>query len=333
MALIRSASLTGFRDLCAGLKVDPSRLAAAAGVPAGALTDADLKVDSGRVGKLLDLAALKSGSEDFGLRLAETRRLSNLGPVGLIAREQPSLRKALAVMSQYLWLHNEAMSFALQEHDTLVVARIDFPAGRSGGASRQAVELAIGVLCGAMRALLGPRWRPEAVHFRHAAPSRATSHRRVLGVTPRFLQDIDGILFLRKALDTAHAGADPAMAQQVERLFGTLEGSRSATARQRASDLIALLLPTGGCSADRVAAHLGMDRRTLHRRLAADGVSFRTLLDDQRASLAGSLLRGGRSCTAVAELTGFASPSAFSHWFRRRFGDTPQSHRKIQLDP
>lgn len=325
--LIRSASLTGFSELCRSLKLDPVRLAKSAGVPVAALSDADLKVDSRGVGKLLDLAAQKSGAEDFGLRLAEQRRLSNLGPVGLIARDQPSLRKALGVMQQYLWLHNEALGVSVDEFEDVAIVRIYVRGG-----SRQAIELCVGVLCGSLRAMAGAGWRPEAVHFQHGAPGDLGAHRRVFGKTPQFLQDFDGLVLARADLDRPLASADPAMANQVEQFVKGQAHARPATMARVAGDLIVLLLPTGTCSAGRVASHLGIDRRTLHRRLTAEGSNFRALLDKQREELAMSLLRAGRSCTAVSELAGFSSVSAFSHWFQRRFGQAPSAYSACAPD-
>ena len=89
----RSAGLTGFADLARTLGLDPLRLAAAVGLPAAALSSSDLKIPSGSIGRLLERAAQMAGVDNLGLRLAEKRRLSNMGPVGLIVREQPTLRR------------------------------------------------------------------------------------------------------------------------------------------------------------------------------------------------------------------------------------------------
>jgi AraC-like DNA-binding protein len=325
--LVRSASLTGFSDLCIAQRLDPKRLAAAAGVPSAALSNPDLKLDSARVGRLLALAAEKSGVEAFGLKLAETRRLSNLGPVGLIARDQSCLRDALGVMRQYLWMHNEALFFSLEELDDIAVLRVELITDEAE-AGRQAIELCLGVLCTNVSALLGRRWRPELTAFRHRAPVDLAAHRRMFGKAPQFLQDFNGLVFARTDLAAPVAAADAAMARQVERYIEGLAEARPATTRQAVSDLIVLLLPTTTCSADRVAAHLGIDRRTLHRRLAANNTNFSALLSEQRSRLAHSLLGAGKSCTLVAELTGFASLSTFSHWFRRRFRKAPREFQR-----
>ena len=47
------------------------------------------------VRQLLEMFAARSGVEGFGLLMAEARLLSDLGPLGLLPGEQPTLRLAL----------------------------------------------------------------------------------------------------------------------------------------------------------------------------------------------------------------------------------------------
>jgi AraC-like DNA-binding protein len=62
--------------------------------------------------------------------------------------------------------------------------------------------------------------------------------------------------------------------------------------------LVLSLLSTGHCSADRVASQLGIDRRTVHRRLARKGATFTGIFDEVRTGLAVRYLgRRGRSIT------------------------------------
>ena len=60
---------------------------------------------------------------------------------------------------------------------------------------------------------------------------------------------------------------------------------------------------------DHVASTLGVDRRTLHRHLAAEGESFSSLLHSTRASLAEHYLANDRySMTDIGQLLGFTAP-------------------------
>lgn len=75
------------------------------------------------------------------------------------------------------------------------------------------------------------------------------------------------------------------------------------------------------------ARQLGMTARTLRRRLAAEGTSFRKLVDDLRLTLAKDFLQsGGMSATQIAERLGYADASSLFHAFKRLTGGTPRSY-------
>lgn len=323
--LARSASLTGFAELARRLGLDPLRLAAECGIPAPALADPDLRIPASAVGRLLETAAERAGVDNLGLRLAETRKFSNMGAVAVIARDQPSLRKALEVMAQYQWMQSEGLSLAIEEHRDIAILHVHIAGGR---VARQATELSLGVLCRNLQALMGNSWRPLDVVFRHAPPLHGDVHRRLFGVTPQFDGAMDGLVIARGELDRPLPAADPVLARHAETYLRQLAARRTGAERDVVGELILLLLPTGTCTAERAARHLGVDRRTLHRRLAREGTDFTTLMEEKRGELVRSLIGDNRrSLLAIAQQCGFAGASAFSHWFRRRFGTTPRAYR------
>lgn len=80
---------------------------------------------------------------------------------------------------------------------------------------------------------------------------------------------------------------------------------------------------------DAVAASLHMHPRTLRRRLAEEGTSFRALTNDVRATLATELLsQVGLTVEQVARRLGYAETAAFNHAFSRWFGIAPNEYRR-----
>jgi AraC-like DNA-binding protein len=322
--LARAAGLTGFVKLALAVGVDPYRIAADAGVPVAAFTDPDMKVAARAIDQMYDEAAARSGALDFGLRVAEDRKLSNLGAIGLVAREQPTLRKALAQMARYIWLQNDAYTMGLEETGDIAVIRLGVPAW----VGRQTLELSLGVAVRVMRDLMGETWRPQEACFPYAAPARLNTHRKVLGCTPRFDQDFLGLVIDRADLDAPIGRADPDMARQLSRYLEQIAAGRGIGLRDKVGEMIVLLLPNGDCTVERVASRLSMDRRTLHRKLAADGLTFSEMMNHTRREAAQSLLsRNDRSFQVIAEMLGFSSLSAFAHWFRRQFDCTASDYR------
>ena len=90
-----------------------------------------------------------------------------------------------------------------------------------------------------------------------------------------------------------------------------------------------LLLPRGLCRIEVVAQHLGVDRRTVHRRLLGEGTSFSALLEAERRAIASRYVDGtDRPLTEVAALLGFSAPSVFSRWYRGSFGASAARQRR-----
>ena len=320
----RSAGLTGFLDLCREVGVDAYALCATVGLPADALTDPDLRVSVEAMGRMFEMAAEQSSVDDFGLRVAENRKLSNMGAVGLVIREQPTVRKALQAYTRYQWLQNDAYTLKVLVYGDHAVLRINGPAWQQ----RQAAEISVATALRTLKALFGEGWKPQEVWFTHAAPARIDTHRRVFGVTPLFDQECMAIVMLRGELETEVPSADPELARQLAEYLERLTVRRSVELTDKVGELIVALLPDGDCSVERVAQHLGMDRRTLHRRLTAEGATFSGILDDKRRDLAESLLTSSdRPLQNVADLLGFSSLSAFAHWFRRKFAQSASAYR------
>lgn len=314
--LTRSAGLSGFSTVVSAYGLDPVELAHQARLPPQALSQPDLLVAASSVATLLDLAAEKTGAEDFGLRLAQRRRISNMGPIALLASMQPTLRQMLVVVCRYQALNIGPLSLALEEEGNVAILRGEFAlAGRP--ASRHVTELIFGGLARYIQAVMEPGWRPRAMLFRHLAPRGPTIHRELFRCAPAFRADIDGLVMARGDLGVAFEGHDPVLLSYLQAYIDQLSRGQPRSVCEEVGEVIAALLPTGQCSADAVAAHLGMTRRTLHRRLADEANSFRQLVEDKRAALISAYLGGRRKHSEIAELVGLNSASGLSHWMRR----------------
>ena len=324
--VIRSASLTNYAEVARASGLDPERMLREFELPLRCLQEPEIKIPIDSVRRLLEASAERSGVEAFGLRMAETRRLSNLGPLGLLMREQPTLRLAVEKLVGYANRLNAALFLTLEEVGDVIVLREEVIVGGSGSV-RQSTELAIGVVFRALQALLGPNWKPRRVCFAHDPPGDRSVHERVFGRIVEFGHDFNGIVCSRSDLEVANPDADPAMARYAEQLFETTHGGPSGTLNE-VRQLVVMLLATGECTIDRVAQHLGIDRRTVHRHLAREGQSFSGVVDAVRRELATRYLRDShRTLADVSGLLGFAAPSGFSRWYRRQFDAQPSQRR------
>jgi AraC-like DNA-binding protein len=328
--LIRSASLTNFAAVARGAGLDPSRLLGEFGLPQRCLRDPDLRVPLDAVRAMIEASAERSGVEAFGLLMAETRQLSNLGPVGLLVREQPTLRLAIDALARYTRKLNEALFLTIEDSGSVVVLREEIIVGHSGPI-RQATELAIGVVFRMLRAFLGAAWQPLRVCFAHDAPADRSVHERVFGRNVEFGHDFNGIVCARRDVDSPNPIADPAMARYARQLVETSVGGEATDTARQVRELVVTLIGTGRCTVLQVAQHLGVDRRTVHRHLASEGETFSSIVDAVRRELAARYMKNrDRTLAEVSSLLGFSAPSGFSRWYRRQFSNRASQARPVR---
>jgi AraC-like DNA-binding protein len=331
-ATLRYAALSGFVEVSQSLGLDPDALMRTVDLDPAGLATPEQWIPAAPAVRLLELSARACGRDDIGLRLAEHRRPSTLGPLSLVLRDEPTLRSALDLLIRYEHSYNEALRIRLSEVNGLATLRLWFELGEPTP-SRQAEELAVAALYGILREFLGSSWQPLSVCFTHAAPREVDTHIRLLGPRLQFGHAFTGLVLYARDLDAPNAAGDPQTRARAEEVLRSLPTPAGATRSGRVRDLVEVLLPTGRCSVDEVARALGVDRRTLHRHLAANGETFTAIVDRTRAGLAERYLSTDRyRLNEVSELLGFAAPSAFSRWFREQFGDSPRQWRRRRVD-
>jgi AraC-like DNA-binding protein len=325
--VIRSASLSGYMELARSLGLHPQSLMRKSGLSPRCLDDPETPISVAAVRELLEASAQAAHVEDFGLRLARDRRISNLGPISIVLRDEPTARQALDTLSRYLRLLNASLLTHIEAHTDVVIIREELLID-GAAAVRQSIELAVGVMFRILAELLGPAWKARRVCFTHRAPADLSNHKGLFGVEIEFNSSFNGIVCAAKDLATrlpVHpSGMSPYARRFLDQALSSVRGNTADSARQ----LIAALLPGGRCTADQVAQHLGQNRRTLHRHLQAQGTSFSALMSAIRCAFAVRQIRDSdRSLAELAELLGFSGASAFAFWFRQQFGCTVSQWR------
>jgi AraC-like DNA-binding protein len=327
---IRSASLVDYPEVARSSGLDPFKMLERVGLPRSCLRNPDLRISADAVAELLEASAAAAPAEDFALRLAQRRGLSNLGPLALIVREQPTVRKAIEVLIQYLSLHSDALCPRLEENDRVVTISRMLSGKRVR--TRQALELAVAMFYRIIKTFLGDAWRPEEVCFMHGAPKHPEVHKRFFGARVRFDWDYDGIVCRAADLDKSIPASDPVLARYLKEYFDSILPSARAEVSETVRELMWVMLKSGSCSAGRIARLLGADRRTINRRLAREGQSYSSILDAVRADMVRSFVENGqRPLNEIAGMLGFSGLSAFSRWFRNRFGRSPSQWRTVNL--
>lgn len=324
--LMRAASLGSFPEIARSVGLQPDKLLSAVGIDRRALDDPEMRISGSAIARLLELAALESKVDTFGLRMAETRSIAILGPIGLLLREEPTVRHAALSLARYISLHNESIAVHLDEIEDQAVVSLEIRLARPR-AFRQGIELSVGVLFRILQSLIDRYWQP-IVCFAHDPPARLDIHHRVLGSRVDFHCNYNGIILASRYLDRPLPGANPVFADHARRYLESLMEGNGRTLEQKVRQLVRVQLSSGRCTVDRLARQLGCDRRTLHRRLALTDITFDEILNSVRRELAVRLLQNrSANLTATSDMLGFSSTSAFSRWFLGAFGKRPSEWR------
>jgi AraC-like DNA-binding protein len=317
--LIRSACLAHYAEVARSVGIEPANMLRRVRLPTGCLERPDLRIAVSAVRRLAEASAAAADIDEFGLRMAERSGLPNLGPVGLVVREQATVGAAIEVLARFIHLHNEAMGLKIEHQDDIVMITVILR-GRKRGATRQSTEWAMGTLYRTISSFFSSDWRPLEVYFAHSPPRSRRYHRHFFGCDVIFDSDFDAILFAARDLDRPIPTAHPLMARYVQDRVEAID-TRSESWDDKVGELVRSLLPSGDCTIERVAEHLACDRRTIHRHLFDCGTSYSAILDAQRAELVMRLIEdSNRPLAGIAELLGFSAQSAMARWFRGRFG-------------
>lgn len=170
----------------------------------------------------------------------------------------------------------------------------------------------------------------QEVHIEYSQPlhsQRVESHFRC----PVQFDAPDNSLVLRAEVAAApNPLAQPAvyrdLLQRCQRDKASLEAGLSVVERVR--DELTPRLRGQPASMDRVAAALGTTTWGLRRQLAAQGLTYRQLVDRIRSELALDYVREtGLSFAEIGYLLGFANATGFYRAFRRWTGENPGSFR------
>ncbi len=329
--LAHSAVLKNYIDVIHQLQLNPYKLLSAVGLQQSQLRDVKQRIPVDRAISLLEYTAKMSGCEMIGLKMAEQRELSDFGEISLLLSYQKTLRQALQVLLRYRNQFNNALGIYIEEVGNTVIIREEVVTN-SEHYSRQATELALGIMHRFCAALLPHKWKPLSVHFTHNAPQDLSIHRRVFGCSLEFGSEFNGIVCTTASLDTSTPTGNLAMADHAQKYLDSVQNTENNSIIADIRKSIYLLLPMGKATIEQVSQTHGINVRTLQRRLEASQTSFSILVNEVRRALVFRYLNNlNYSLGQISDILGYSMPSSFTRWFISQFGTTPaawRSHNK-----
>jgi AraC-like DNA-binding protein len=277
--------------------------------------------------QLFERARALTGNAGIGIQLGLQMRASAHGYLGFAAMTASTLREALDTATRFVPTRTNAIGLSLHvsgpSASLVIEERTDF------GAARDTILFALAVGIWQIGDALTGRELTGAADFAFPQPSYVdglTGLRQSL----RFSQPLTQLVFEASALALPLTMADPVSRQlayaELERSLEGLGSEQEILTRVRG----AVGRTNGGFrSLEEVASGLHISTRTLKRRLAAQGVTYSHVLEEQRRERALLLLRTpSLSLDQIAEQLGYSDTSNFRRAFRRWTGVSPATYRR-----
>ncbi|MET0385344.1 MAG: AraC family transcriptional regulator [Polyangiales bacterium] len=276
--------------------------------------------------RLVARARVLTGEPALGVFLGLRRRVSMYGFLGFATMSASTLREAFELAVQFSPVVTTAIKISLHSADGLATLRLE--ERWDPGECRDVAVFALVVGLGQIGKTLTGRDVPAELHLPISKPAYFDRFAGMFG-TVRFDQPVLQLVFDAAHLDLPLSTPDRASLrlarEQCERALRDLGLDGGIVERVRG--LIAS--PHGMLTLQQVATRLRMSVRTLKRRLAAQGVSFSELLDQERCQRACLLLRSSSlSLLDITERLGYSTLPNFARAFRRWTGQTPSAYRR-----
>lgn len=332
-ATVAAGFVTGVVSGLRARDMDPRPLLQAAGVPEEILSDRDARVPISAYVALYNAVARHLDDEGFGLFSTPMRG----GSFEFLCRSvvgSRDLEEALRRAARFLRM--VLPDLAVEVRRAAGCARVEIleqvrAERRPDDPCRVfAFEWLLRLLHGLSCWLVGRSLPLTEVHFPFPRPAHAADYSLIYTEHSRF-----DAARLVAVMDESLLGL-PVRRDEAE-LAAFLDGApgkismlyrRDREVARRVREALAGALGQAP-SLEEIAARLHMSSRTLHRRLEAEGTSFRAVRDALRREVAlERLQKTRRSVADIAAELGYSEPSAFFRAFQGWTGQAPSTYRK-----
>lgn len=275
------------------------------------------------------LTDLETNPTTIPLRVGASMRCDDYGAFGLAWKSATDLRGSYARAERYARVLSNVATYEVEPADRGAFMHLHREGPRRLGL-RLSNEATIASIATISREVSTREFQPLEVHFKHPAPGSANDHEAYFGCPVIFDSDRDALLVSSAILQVPNKLGDESISRFFETHLAT-EVSRivdSPSLGRQVLKQISRSLSEGVPKVSGVAGHLCMSARTLQRKLADEGHTYQSLVDEARRLLSARLLqKTDYSLSEIAFMAGFADQSAFTRAFKRWEGQTPRSYR------
>ncbi len=320
---------TTWRTVLKDLGIMPADALRRAGLPDDLLQQPSVRLVPEQYFRLWNSIEAEYGGSPLAIRLCEATRSESFSPPLFAALCSPNLLVAAQRIAQYKALIAPMELRVTEERGKVLLEYVWLNETPKPPLTFVMMEL---LFCVTLARLGTREWVCPIEVTTTALPSSAVRYERFLGARIRrgtrhrvAFAEADATLPFLTSNEPLWAAFEPALRQRLADL------NESATTGERVRAALLEGIPSGLVTIGAVARRLAVSKRTLQRRIEAEGSTFHQLLNETREALARHYL--GETELPLAEISfllGFNETNSFYRAFRTWTGTTPDSVRSVR---
>lgn len=282
--------------------------------------------------RMFDRLSTLTHSPAFGLKTSKVMGPELIGAVGFIFLSSQNLQAAIEYYSKSVSTIQEVTQLIF-EHKPQPTLKYIITDERITP-RRQDVEFSIGYVNGLLKTYIGKDYRPKEIYFEHAKPIKGDLYEVHFDCPVFFEQDINAIILNPDDLQRGSAKFDQNLIPLLQHYLELLEHNtqRTASFTENVEQILPHAIEHHNAKLSYVSGRLGLSEITVHRRLKAEGTSFREVLQKKRIAISQRLLTETRmNILQIAQKLGYSETASFTRAFHKETGQTPTKFRKDQL--
>jgi AraC-like DNA-binding protein len=310
------------------------KMLAEAGIPADILLDNNGRLPGDVLQRLLSYVLPRCSNPLFGLQTSHYIQPGSYSVMGYIAMTSNTLAEAVSRVPQYEKLVGDMGVSAIEHEPGAIVVRwncrFSDPVVR-----RHIIENVLASWTSYSRWMADAQeLSPLCVRFEHEPPADRTllkQYQQIFRCPVYFNQPMSALLVSPQIFEFPLRQPDvnlrETLEQHAQASLAALKEKYSLSDQVRS--LLRAMLADSSPRKEFVAEQMGMNVRTLHRKLADENTSYQLILDDLRAELARKYLQqSALSVEEIARRLGFTESRSFIRYFKGYTGTTPGEFRQ-----
>lgn len=284
-------------------------------------------------------AKLVVNRADWALDFGKQLNINSHGPLGFAALSAPTLGEGMEVLGRFARIRAPNLSFQTRQSENRLFFEIDTGLWPQEDLAPSIVEIVLQITAAYVEAVIGHQVAQATLMFMSPPPPHAALYADYFHARCEFNAPVNAYVL------AANLGSLPCPLHD-EKSYRTalIRCRETLDALLGPDDVVTRVrhllashfdqLSTGGEA--RTLPQLGdlanalcVSQRTLIRQLAAQGSSFRQLLEEEQRDVAGKLLAQARySIGEIGVLLGYGDAANFGRAFRRMYGVSPGQYRR-----